>query len=73
MSLPSVPGRIGIFEYLCVLALGVFNIPESTAFSYGILLHVVALLPQTVIGLVFLGIMGTTKRPPPVAQQVENR
>ncbi len=28
MSLPSVPGRIGIFEYLCVLALGVFNIPE---------------------------------------------
>ena len=73
MSLPSVPGRIGIFEYLCVLALGVFNIPESTAFSYGILLHVVALLPQTVIGLVFLGIMGTTKRPPPIAQQVENR
>lgn len=64
MTLPSVPGRIGIFEYLCVLALGVFGVDESTAFSYGILLHVVALLPQTLFGLVFLGIMSMSKKQP---------
>lgn len=62
MTLPSVPGRIGIFEYLCVLALGVFGIDDSTAFSYGILLHIVALLPQTIIGLIFMGIMSMSHK-----------
>jgi len=64
MTLPSVPGRIGIFEYLCVLALGVFGVNDSTAFSYGLLLHVVALLPQTIIGLGFLGIMSISNKHP---------
>jgi glycosyltransferase 2 family protein len=71
MTLPSVPGRIGIFEYLCVLALGVFGVDDSTAFSYGILLHVVALLPQTIIGLAFLGIMSMSNKHPTRSSTVE--
>jgi glycosyltransferase 2 family protein len=58
VAIPSVPGRIGLFEYLCVLSLSLFGIAESPAFSYGVLLHVIALLPSTVIGLVFLWILG---------------
>ena len=55
VSLPSVPGRIGIFEYLCILSLALFGIEQATAFSYGILLHIIVLVPSTLVGLVFLG------------------
>jgi uncharacterized protein (TIRG00374 family) len=58
VSLPSIPGRIGIFEYLCILALSVFGIEQALSLSYGILLHVISLLPQTLLGLLFFGILG---------------
>jgi uncharacterized protein (TIRG00374 family) len=63
MTLPSVPGRIGIFEYLCILSLAVFNVPQAQGLSYGILLHAVALVPQTVIGLVLAGVLGMGTQP----------
>ncbi len=52
ISLPAGPGRIGVFEYICVLALGIFGIDQATAFGYGVLLHAVVLLPTTTVGLV---------------------
>jgi uncharacterized protein (TIRG00374 family) len=51
ISIPSLPGRIGIFEYICILALGVFGVDRSVAFSYGILLHVVVYFPIILLGL----------------------
>lgn len=51
ISIPSLPGRIGIFEYICILALGVFGVERSVAFSYGILLHVVVYAPVILLGL----------------------
>jgi hypothetical protein len=51
VSLPSLPGRVGIFEYVCVLALQSYGIDPATALSYGILLHVVVYLPVIVGGL----------------------
>lgn len=62
MSIPSVPGRIGIFEYLCILSLAVFGISQAPALSYGILLHIVALFPQTLIGLICIGALGMDVR-----------
>lgn len=49
VSLPSVPGNVGLFQYVCVLTLGVFGVAQSVALSYGILLHVVAFLPPIVL------------------------
>ena len=51
---PSVPGKIGIFEYAVILALSLFNISKSQALSYGIMLHLVAYVPKILLGLVFL-------------------
>jgi hypothetical protein len=51
---PSIPGKIGIFEYAVVLALSLFNISKSQALSYGIMLHLVAYVPKILLGLVFL-------------------
>lgn len=42
----SVPGKIGVFEYLCVLSLSVFGVDETSALTFGILLHVVVLVPS---------------------------
>ena len=51
---PSVPGKIGIFEYAIILALSVFSISKSQALSYGIMLHLVVYLPKILLGLIFL-------------------
>ncbi len=53
MSLPSVPGRIGVFEYTVVLALSMFNVDNSIALSFGLLLHVIAYLPKIILGFIF--------------------
>jgi glycosyltransferase 2 family protein len=59
VAIPSVPGRIGLFEYLCVLSLSIFGVSEAPAFTYGVLLHVIALLPSTLVGILFLWLLGT--------------
>ena len=38
-SLPSAPGAIGIFQVACVLALRVFDIPESGAVAYSVVVQ----------------------------------
>jgi uncharacterized protein (TIRG00374 family) len=53
MSLPSVPGKIGIFEYTVVLVLSMFGIEKSIALSYGLMLHVIAYLPKILLGFIF--------------------
>lgn len=62
ISLPSVPGRLGIFEYICVLALSSFDIPQALAFGYGIVLHGIVLLPTTLLGTIFFMRLGPQRR-----------
>jgi len=59
---PSVPGRIGIYEYVVILALSLFNISKSQALSYGIMLHLVAYLPKILLGFIFLPRMDVSLR-----------
>ena len=54
---PSVPGKIGVFEYAVILALSVFAISKSQALSYGIMLHMVAYLPKILLGFIFIATM----------------
>lgn len=56
--LPGVPGRIGIFQYACVLALSVFGIDRALGFTYGVLLHSVVMVPSTLVGLACFGLLG---------------
>ena len=51
---PSVPGKIGVFEYAVILALSLFGISKGQALSYGIMLHLVAYVPKILLGLIFL-------------------
>lgn len=62
ISLPTAPGRLGIFQYICVLGLGIFGVDQTLAFSYSILLHSVALLTILLSGLVCAWILGVMKQ-----------
>jgi uncharacterized membrane protein YbhN (UPF0104 family) len=54
ISIPSVPMKIGIFEYVCVLVLGFYGIDQATGVSYGILLHLLVMVPILGAGLIYM-------------------
>jgi uncharacterized protein (TIRG00374 family) len=48
---PSTPAKIGVFEYLCVLALGLLGLSSEASLSYGMVLHLVILIPPLAWGV----------------------
>ena len=51
-AVPSTPGKVGVFQYLSVLALVPFGVVQDAALTVGILLHLVSYLPPVVLGSV---------------------
>ncbi len=51
-ALPSSPAKIGVFHYLAILGLGLFNIPQDVALAFAVWLHLVV-----VVLLIGLGIL----------------
>ena len=62
ITLPSIPSRIGLFEYICILSLAVFGISQPLALSYGFLLHGVLMIPVAVFGVIFSFVLGLPSR-----------
>ena len=54
MSLPSAPGFIGIVQVASVLALALFDVPRSAAFSFSLVLHATQFIPSTLLGWLLL-------------------
>lgn len=55
---PSSPGKIGVFQYLCILTLGLFGVDKSLGLTYGILLYLVAYGTPMLGGIVALWLSG---------------
>ena len=53
LSLPSSPGGVGPFELLAAASLRLVEVDDSIAFSYALALHVVLLVPVTLLGLFY--------------------
>jgi uncharacterized protein (TIRG00374 family) len=53
-AVPSSPGRIGVFQYLVILALSVFAVNKDVALGYSILLYLVTYIPIALIGAYYL-------------------
>ena len=51
---PSSPGYVGSYHFLCQLALGLFSIPKGPALSYAIVLHGINIFPVFFLGLFIL-------------------
>ena len=49
--IPSTPGYVGTYHYLCQVALLMFGVPAAAALSFAIVAHALSVLPVTVIGL----------------------
>ena len=54
MSIPSIPGKLGVFEYTVILGLSMFGVGDNMALSFGLMLHVAAYLPKIILGFVFM-------------------
>ena len=50
-SIPSTPGRIGVYHYLVTQFLLLFGVDEATAISFAILQHFIALILPSIIGI----------------------
>ena len=49
--IPSTPGYVGTYHYLCQVALLMFGVPAGQALSFAIVAHALSVLPVTLIGL----------------------
>lgn len=50
VMIPSSPGFIGIFQYLCVVSLSFFAVPKESALAFSMVLHAVSYVPVTLLG-----------------------
>lgn len=54
VAIPSAPGFVGSYQWLCVASLGLVGIDRQPAFAFSILLQAAWYVPTTVIGLALL-------------------
>jgi len=54
--IPSAPGYIGTFHFISSEILSLFNIPESIAGFYSVIVHLVLVLPTIFISVFYLNI-----------------
>lgn len=54
ITIPTVPGDIGTFQFFSILGLSLFGIGKETALTFSIVLHGSQYLPTTLTGLVLL-------------------
>lgn len=49
---PSSPGYVGTYHWLCQISLAMFGVPAGPALSFAILTHGVSFLPVLIVGLI---------------------
>ena len=51
---PSLPGKVGLMQYLVILALGAFGVGRTAALTYSFVLYAVGVLPVLIAGIASL-------------------
>ncbi len=64
VAVPSSPGRIGVFHYLCVQALAVFGVSGPNALSYAFILHLISVVLPMAMGAALAWRLGLQIREP---------
>jgi hypothetical protein len=69
--IPSTPGYVGTFHYLCQLSLVMFGVSASEALSFAVVAHFISLAPVAVAGLICANYEGVAiyRTPPDVRRQ----
>src|SRR5437762_12401697 len=55
---PNAPGNAGLYQFFCVLGLGLFNVPKSTAVGFSLMMFGVLTLPLLIGGFVAVALTG---------------
>lgn len=58
--IPSTPGYVGTYHYLCQVSLVMFGVSASEAISFAVVAHLVNLLPVTLLGLALANYEGVS-------------
>lgn len=53
-SIPTSPGRIGVFHYLCILTLALVAVDRSRALGFALVLHLIVYAPMIILGTLFM-------------------
>lgn len=53
---PSSPGYIGVYHFLCQVGLGFFGIPKGAALSYAFVMHGINFFPIIIVGLILVAV-----------------
>jgi uncharacterized membrane protein YbhN (UPF0104 family) len=60
VAVPSSPGRICVYHYLCVQALSVFGFDQAAALSYAIVLHLISVVLPVILGALLAWSLGVS-------------
>ena len=56
VAIPSSPGYVGTYQWLCVESLGILGIGREEALAFSILLHAIWYVPTTLVGVSILAL-----------------
>jgi uncharacterized membrane protein YbhN (UPF0104 family) len=59
-AIPGAPGGVGTYHGMAVLGLSLFDVPGDRAAGFAVLLHVLNVIPLTILGLYFFWKLGLT-------------
>ncbi len=57
---PSSPGYVGTYHYLCMLSLRMFGVPEDEGLAFAFVAHGINFLPLLIVGLLILSFEKTS-------------
>ena len=61
VAIPSSPGFVGTYQWLCVSVLGLFGVAPAAAFAFAVLLHASWFVPTTLAGATLLVRAGASR------------
>ncbi|MEA1986943.1 MAG: lysylphosphatidylglycerol synthase transmembrane domain-containing protein [Candidatus Marinimicrobia bacterium] len=53
ITIPAAPGNIGTYHYAVIFTLAMFGIEKSVSSPISVMLHLVGLIPVTILGIIF--------------------
>ncbi|HAX18566.1 MAG TPA: hypothetical protein DCY00_08260 [Actinobacteria bacterium] len=54
LTIPSSPGYVGVYQFLLVYILSIFDVPKYEGFAISILFHTSWYIPYNILGFIFL-------------------
>jgi glycosyltransferase 2 family protein len=54
LTIPSSPGYVGVYQFLLIYILSIFNVPKQEGFAVSILFHASWYIPYNILGFIFL-------------------